>query len=166
MANTMAVWLPASWGVAAPPPGAVEQVQVIHAIGMGPRGDGLQRMQLRRAAGHHQLADAAMGDAALCAVRVERPSPLHAQRSLERARRVVQAGVDDLAVARAGLLAERLMTLDDDRLDAAAGQFARAGQPDDAGTDHYTIDTVCLLRHCRSSPSPATVSFLPGGTVR
>ena len=26
LANTMAVWLPASWGVAAPPPGAVEQV--------------------------------------------------------------------------------------------------------------------------------------------
>ena len=69
---------------------------------------------------------------ALGAVAVEELLARDAEPRLQAARRVVDAGMDHLAVARAGLRADRIGALEDDHLEPGHRQPARAGEPDDA----------------------------------
>ena len=138
----------------------------MHAIGGRTRADRVQLDHLRWRGRHDEFAATPVRHIACLAIGVQHGLAFHAQLRLERARGIVNTGVDDFAVARAGLGANGIASFEHQHLAPSQGQLTGHGQPDDAGTDHYTIDTVCLLRHCRSSPSPATVSFLPGGTVR
>ena len=106
--------------------GAAQPVQVLHAVGDG-------RAARSRAASRPapaspatiELAAAPMRDAVRLAVRVEQAPPGDAEARLERAGRVVDAGVDDLAVARADAGADAAVGLEHDRL-AAARAPARA----------------------------------------
>ena len=80
----------------------------------------------------------------LSAVVVEPPLALDAEPRLQAAGRVVDAGMDDLAVARAGLAADQLVTFQEDNLAPGLGQRPGRGQPDDAGADDDRFDP---LRH-------------------
>ena len=53
---------------------------------------------------------------------------------------IVDAGVNDLAVARGRFGADALRRLQDDDLTPGHGQRARHRQADDAGTHHDAID--------------------------
>jgi hypothetical protein len=66
---------------------------------------------------------------------VEAGVAARAQRRLEAAGRVVDPGVDDLAVAAARLHAEPLVPLEEHDRPAARRELPRARQPDHAGPD-------------------------------
>ena len=87
-------------------------------------------LSLRR---HQQLAAARVRHVVLGAEGVEQLLAAHAQRGPQAARRIVDAGVDHLAVARARLRADQLVLLQHHRLVAGHGQRARDGQPDGTG---------------------------------
>ena len=78
---------------------AGEQDEVGHSVGSGFGLNGLQLGLLRFMRSHDQLAATAMANAACLAIGVKHLPPLHAQPRLERALRVVDARVDDFAVA-------------------------------------------------------------------
>src|SRR5262249_61266252 len=66
----------------------------------------------------------------------------HAQARLERSGPVVDAGVDDLAVAAARSLSETAAGFENQRLVTTGGELACNREPEDAGTDHHHGDIV------------------------
>src|SRR3990172_2208712 len=64
--------------------------------------------------GDYELAEPFERDGILFAETIEKPRALHAQRRLQRARRVIDAGVDNLAVSAARLASESLAPLEHD----------------------------------------------------
>src|SRR6185369_8363100 len=93
---------------------------------------------LRSVVPDDQLAAFAMRHAVLRAELVEAPAAVHAQARLERAGRVVHAGVDDAAVVRAGVLAWPRVPLEQHDRAAALRDRARGGEAGDAGADYGT----------------------------
>ena len=106
--------------------------------------DAVELGQLVLAGGDDQLAAIAVRDATAAAVVVEPPLALDAEPRLQAAGRVVDAGMDDLAVARAGLAADQLVALQEDHLAPGLGQGAGDRKADHAGADHDGLDP---LRH-------------------
>ena len=146
-----------------------EQPQVVHAVGGGALLNGAQFIDLRGAGGHDQLAAALVRHAAFGAVGVQLLLALHAQPRLERAGRVVDAGVNHLAVARAGAGAKGVGGLQ--QHDLAAGQRQRAchRQPNHACADHdcvhgLHIRFVCLA-HAASNPSSTWQALCPNSAL-
>src|SRR5205814_8800323 len=92
------------------------------AVGAAARQDDVELALAFAIDGHDVLADATMRDVVARAPIVERPVAAHAQLGLERPRRIVHAGVDDLRVARAGLLPGARVALDDQRRPPGARQ--------------------------------------------
>ena len=135
--------------------GAVEPGDVVHAIGQRLRLQRAQGAELGRVGGHHQLAAAAVPDAARGAVGVEQLPAAHAQPGLERAARVVQPAVHDLAAARTDAAADAGLGLDDDDLAPALGERARNGQPDHAGADDERVDRLHACARAQRSPKTA-----------
>src|SRR5262249_19135888 len=66
----------------------------------------------------------------------------HAQARFERARRVVDAGVNDFGIARAGVSADALCRFEDDDLVAVARQSPRHGEANHSGADDDTVDAL------------------------
>ena len=101
--------------------------------------------------GDDQLAATPMRHAVIPAEPVEHGVAVDAQPRLGEACRVIDAGMDDLAVARAHPRADRVFGLDDD--DLAAGARERAGdrETDDARADDETIDVTSRLPPCASN---------------
>ena len=108
-----------------------------------------------------QLAAALGGDRVALAERVQLARAADAQLRLQRAGRVVDAGVDDAGVA-AGLVAADLVLLvehHDRGARVAAGELARGGQADDAGADdrdvaaRRRVTQRAVRRRPRGSPS-------------
>ena len=97
--------------------------------------DGGELGELALRCRHQQLAAARVRHVVLGAEGVEQLLAAHAQRGAQAARRIVDAGVDHLAVARARLRADQGVLLQHHRLVAGQGQRARHGQPDGAGPD-------------------------------
>src|SRR2546423_9926 len=81
--------------------GAAQECQ-LHAVGARRGGNPGQLGKLPLAGGDDELAAAPMGDGALATELVQALAARDAQTCLERAARIVDAGVDQLAVARAG----------------------------------------------------------------
>ena len=133
--------------------------QVVHAI----EGRlGLQRVQagqLLRRGRDDQLAAAPVRDMALLAMCIEQLLAAHAQARLQRSGRVVQAGVDDLAVARAHPGADRVRAFQHQRFQPAHRQRAPYRQADNPGTDHDSIDSI-HARDC-AEPRPRRAARLP-----
>ena len=126
--------------------GAVDQYEIVDAVR---RRLGLQRLQRRDAPGFRgddHLAEAAVRHAAARAIVVERVAAGDAEPRLEAAGRVVDAGVDHLAVARARFRADGFGGLDNHHLAAGAGQSPRHGEADDTGADHHRIDRFAHAR--------------------
>ena len=122
--------------------GGAQPGQVVHTAGPAALHQRAQRALLRLFGGHHQLAATAVRDTMGLAVVVEQLTPAHAQSGLQRPGRVVKAGVDDLAIARAGTGADGRRGFEHDHLASGQRQRTRHGQADDAGTDHHTIDSI------------------------
>ena len=90
-----------------------------------------------------------MRDAALRAIAIQRVPSLDAEAGLERSGRVVDAGVDDLGVARAGVLADRALRFQHRHFAAGEGESSGDSQPDPAGADDGGIGEpghACLIR--------------------
>ena len=90
--------------------------------------------------GDDELAAAGVRDPVRLAMGVEAPPALDAEPRLEAAGGVVDAGMDDLAVARRGLFPDAALRLHDQH--RAAGQSQRAGdrEADDPGADDGDIE--------------------------
>jgi hypothetical protein len=107
-------------------------------------GAGLQQVQLRGVRGldgDQQLAGAGEGELALLAVGRQFHGPLGADPGLQGPRRVVDAAVQDAAVATAGMAARGGLFFQDGDLlvGIAALEFARQSQADDAGADDEEV---------------------------
>ena len=88
-----------------------------------------------------ELAGAAVRHAVFDAVVVQLAAALHAAARLERARRVVHAGMNDFAVARRGAGADGVFALQHQQR-AAGREFARDRQAHHAGTDDNGLDVI------------------------
>ena len=116
-----------------------EPNEVADAVGLAL---GLERGELFRlgfARRDDQLAATPVRDAVVAAECVQQGLALDAQPCFYQPSRVVDAGVDDLAVARACSRADGVLRLDDDHLPAFEGQRAGDGKADDAGADDETV---------------------------
>ena len=90
----------------------------MHAIGRCFLLDLLQLRDLLATGGHNQLAAAAVFHIFFCAVGIQQFLALHAQPRLERVFGVVDAGMNHLAVARAGARANGIGRLQHNHLAA------------------------------------------------
>jgi hypothetical protein len=112
------------------------------AVGVRAGENRLERRQLRRIRRHDQLAAAPVRHAALGAVGVQALAPRDAGARLERARRIVDAGVDHLGVARAGVRADGVLGLEDHHLAAGERQRARHREAHHPGADDCGVDAI------------------------
>jgi hypothetical protein len=119
---------------------ARQMLQVVDAVGAGTGGDGFEFVDLGRAGGDDQLAAAPVGNPAFGAVGIQLAPAGDAKPRLERAGRVVDAGVDHFAVARADAGAEGRFGFEDNHLAAPVGKLPCHGEADDTGADHHAID--------------------------
>ena len=111
----------------------------------------VEARQLVVGQGHDELADPLDGDPLLGAVRLQRVLALAAEAGLQRARRVVEAGVDDAAVV-AGLVGrEPLLAFDEHEADVgpSAEHLASGRQAEDAAADDDDVGTVGWSRRGR-----------------
>ena len=138
--------------------GTAQPAQAAHAVRGRASLDRLQRLDLRRRRRDDELAAAAMADAARLAIGIERFAAGDAEGRLERPGSVVEAGMDDLAVARAGAVADAGAGLEHDRLPAAQRQLARHRQADGACPHHHRVDAL----HPGSSACDEAVSAKVG----
>ena len=131
-----------------------EQAQVVHAAGLGALHEGGQGVALGRGGGHDELAAALVRHGALLGVGVQQVAPAHTKPCFQRTGRVVQPGVDDLAVARAHTGADGGLALQHHHLAARQGQGPRHGQAHHAGSDHQHVHGFdCLAHRVRSISS-------------
>ena len=125
--------------------GAFKPAQVVDAIGLGLACNGLELAALRLIRCHDELATALMGNAAFTAVGVETLPAFDAQTGFQRTFGIVNAGVDDLAVARAGARANGFSRLQHHDLPALQRQRPGHRQPHHARTHHHAIDLFAHL---------------------
>jgi len=118
----------------------LQHAQVRDAVGARLSVELLQAGDLPRIGGDDQLAAAPVDDAAPLEVGVQRGPARDAQPRLERARGVVDAGVDHLAVARARPGSNRPFALEHHDLAACEREGARHREADHASADHHGID--------------------------
>lgn len=102
----------------------------------------LKLISLSLIGGYYQLAQPAVADAVFLAKLVEGLVSGQAQPGLERALRVVDAGVDDAAVAAAYFLAELGVLFQYENISSPTGQPGGDGQADDTGADDGNIGLV------------------------
>ena len=118
----------------------IDQAEIVNAIGAGARGDDFKLGHLRGVGGDDDLAASAMGQVAFLAIAVQQVAAGDAGGRLQAARRIIDTGVDDLAVARTGLGANRAVPLRDDHGLPGHGEGAGHGQPDDSCSNDKGID--------------------------
>ena len=130
--------------------GALQPLE-LDAVAVPVRRETLQRRQLRLSAATISLPQrrCAMPRSRQKAYRRSRPAT-HS-RALSEPRRIVESGVDHLAVAGARAAAEARGRLEDQRLAAARGELARDREPDHAGADHHRVDAVHRASECSAT---------------
>ena len=111
----------------------------------------------------HDLARRTPGDGVFGAELPQEAVPLDAEARLHGSGGVIEAGVDDLAVAARCLLAERGVLLDDGDVEAREGELARAGQSDHARSNYQYIESfhICLYPGVTSFPRERGGRALP-----
>src|SRR6185503_2562710 len=143
--------------------GGVDHADIAGAVDDGLAVDGFELGDLGGVGRDQDLAAAAMRDRALGAARVEQVAAGDAQPRLEAARRVVQAGVDDAAVARRRLLPDLAIALEDRDRVAAPRERGRAREPDHAGADDESMN---VRQDSISGPWPSMIASSGGGSVQ
>eukprot|EP00964_Phaeocystis_antarctica_P031016 scaffold17561_cov71-Phaeocystis_antarctica.AAC.1 len=132
-------------------------VVTVDTIGLRALAQRLESRQLARIRGHNQLAAPAVSDPVLLAEAVQLAAPLHARARLEASGLVVDAGVDDPAVARRRDGADGARGLKDQHLPARSSERARDRETNHAGSD----DNALNARHCSVNfPSAVLVELL------
>ena len=121
---------------------AAKGLQVEHAIGFGVRPDRLQLCGFLRRRRNDQLAAIAMRDAVIAAIAIERALAADAHPRHQASCRIIDAGVDHLAVARRGDGADALGRLQDDDLAPGLRQPPRDRKTDHARTDNDALNLV------------------------
>ena len=129
--------------------GGVQQHQSLDAVGDAARAERLERGDLPTVVRHDEFAAAGMRHVVSRAEVVEQPGPLHAVPRLERTFRIIDAGVDDLAVVRARGRAESRLPFEHADAAAAPADGERRREADDAPSDDCRVDAfhdVCAVR--------------------
>jgi hypothetical protein len=117
---------------------AADELQIAGAVGQPALSERVERTDLVIVSRDDQLAAPRMGDVVLAAELVEERPALDRQARFEGVRRIVDAGVDDAAVVRAGLEPVAAVALDD-RHAPRRRQLGRDRQPDRPGADDGDI---------------------------
>ncbi|KAG0745147.1 hypothetical protein G6F24_015949 [Rhizopus arrhizus] len=113
---------------------------VVHAVGAGALRDAFQLGGLFAVGGHDELAQPLVRHGAFAAVRVQQMLAAHAQAGLEAAGGVIDAGVDDFGIARAGPGADGFRGFGHQHFAAGLGQRAGNRQADHPCADDDAID--------------------------
>ena len=119
---------------------AAQPDEIGHAVGLGlgfERGELADFSLVHR---HQELAASLVGHAELLGERVEHRLALDAEPRLVEPGRIIDAGMDDFAIARTHTLADSAFALDDDDLAPGERERTRHGEPDDARADDETLD--------------------------
>jgi hypothetical protein len=122
--------------------GACEPDEVGYIIGSRGGGNAFEDSSLALGAGDNELPTLAVLNAAIATELIEELAPSETKPGFERSRRVVDAGVNNLAVARTDAGAGLCFSFQDDRFQTASCQAARDGQAHDPGTDHYAVHCI------------------------
>ena len=131
---------------------AREGLQIKHAIGLGVSPDRLQFRGLIRRRRDDQLTAVAMRDAVIAAVLIQRALAADAHPRHQAPRRIIDAGVDHLAVARRGCGPDTFRRLQDDYLAACLRQPPRDGEADHPRTDNDALNFI----HSQLGPGYST----------
>ncbi len=124
----------------APQLAGIERHEVLDAVRGGARPNAVQERQLLLGTGDDQLAEALVRHAMRRAIGIEAALALDAGQRLEAVLRIVDPGMDHLAVARGGLEADAVFALEHHDFDAGLRQRPRDGEPDDPGPDDDAFD--------------------------
>ena len=106
---------------------------------------------------HDELAAFVVRDAMGGAELVEHAPAAHAVQRAQRIRRIVEAGVNHLAVARGDAVGDAARNLGDRDVVSAQRRRARNRKPDDAGADHKDLHRVSSHRHCGGQSSSISI---------
>ena len=121
--------------------GLIDDREAACAVSLAPRFQRLERRDLVRVLRDDQLSAAFMGYAVCRAEVVQHPRAVDAVPGLERARRVVHAGVNHLAVMRAGAHAGPALAFQHADAVAAPGDGPGGGKADHASADDGGISS-------------------------
>src|ERR1700679_74462 len=117
---------------------------------------GLKRREARDLAlvgRNDELAAAPMRHAIFAAEAIQHLLSLGAQTRFGQAGRIINAGVNDLAVSRTYARADGVFRLDNDDLPPRARERSGDRQPNNPGADNETLDRVhARLLQCRPDP--------------
>ena len=124
-----------------PQPLRADHLQALDPVGLAAFEQILQPWQLGLVAGHDDFSAAVGRDALPLAVGIQLALALDTQASFERARRVVDAGVQDATVVAGLVLADARLFVQDGQPQAriAAEKLAADGQAEDPGADHHHV---------------------------
>src|SRR6185312_12276915 len=132
----------AQLGLLAPDRLGIEEEEIGGTVGGGLGLDLMQQRNLLLGGGDDPFAGAAVAEAAARAVRIERLAAGDAERRLEAAGRIIEAGMDDLAVAARGAGADRFRRLEQHDLASGERQRAGRGEADDPRSYDDALDAV------------------------
>ena len=119
--------------------GSGEHAHARHPVHLGAALDAGQHRVLLGIGRDDELAAVRVRHALLGAIGVERLATRDAEPCHEAAGRVIDAGVDHLAVARGCLGADAFRGIQNDHVAAGQREGARHRQPDDAGSHHDAV---------------------------
>lgn len=135
----------------------IEPDQIGDAARRGVGGQGVEAVLLGRAGRYDQLAACPMGHTGLAGERIEALLAVDAQAGPQASRRIIEAGVDDLARPAARFAAHAVMAFEQKDLVTREGQGARSREPDDAATHDDGLDIRRVHRRI-STRTPAMFS--------
>ena len=132
-----------------------EQRQVGYTVGQPGSTNTSQLSILIRRRRHDQFAAALVADRAFFAIGVQQILAAHAQLRLERSLRVINAGMDNLAIARTGTGTDCASRLQHQHLAPPQRKLTCHGQTHHAGANHDTVQLVHKRRPQASVFVPA-----------
>jgi hypothetical protein len=124
---------------------AAQSDEIVDAVGLRLRLEGGELARLVLARRHQEVPAAPMPDAIIAAEVIEAGSSVNPESRFAQPGGVIDARVNDLAVARADPDADPVLAFDDDHFAAGARQLAHDGEADDAGADDKTVDSLPCL---------------------
>ncbi len=119
--------------------GPVDDLEARHPVALALGPELLEPRHIGLGQGHDQLAGHPVRDSERLGQSIDQPQPLDVEAGLERARRDVEPGVDDPAVALADPLGQVRRLLQEDDPQVVAGQLPGDGAADDTAADHGHI---------------------------
>ena len=130
---------------------AAEPDEIGDAVGLGLGFERGELVDLSRVHRHQELAASLVRNAELLAERVQHRFAVDAEPRLVEPRRIIDAGMDDFAVARTDARANPALAFDDDHFPPGPSERPRDGETDDARADDETLDqfhpsTLCSRR--------------------